>query len=128
MNSETLKCVNRRKDDNSGGSNTGVPSNENVPPEDRRDAVLEFIYEHDMALPPLAIFAGMKRQEGIHFSYRTVQNILSDLIDGDLVQRVDTNKLRSGEGIEPVDGGEGRRSYYFITEAGRREVEQRIRE
>jgi Fe2+ or Zn2+ uptake regulation protein len=90
-----------------------------VPPEDRREAVLKFIYEHDMALPPLAIFAGLKRQQGIHFSYRTVQNILSDLMDAGLV---DTTKLREGEGIQPVDGGSGRRSYYFITEEGRKRV------
>ena len=84
--------------------------------------MLKFIYEHDMALPPLAIFAGLKRQQGIHFSYRTVQNILSDLMDAGLVERVDTTKLREGEGIQPVDGGSGRRSYYFITEEGRKRV------
>jgi predicted transcriptional regulator len=89
-----------------------------VPPEERRKQVLEFISEHDMALPPLAIYAGMNRQYRLTFSYRTVQNILSELVDRGLLFRVDTKSLRNGE-IVPVEGDDARRAYYFLTDEGR---------
>lgn len=110
--------VNSRKNDNSGGSNKTVVNNGNVPPEERREKVLAFIAEHNMALPPLAIYAGLKRQEGITFSYRTIQNALSDLVEAGDVEKVDTDKLRSDGRIEAIDDDSGRRSYYFITEKG----------
>jgi len=122
MSKAPKNSVNSRKDDNSGGSNKTVTDNENVPPEDRREKVLAFLGEHDIALPPLAIYAGLKRQEGITFSYRTVQNALSDLIEEGYVQKVDTDKLRDKGQIVPVGDSSGRRSYYFITEEGRKRV------
>ena len=89
----------------------------NVPPEERRQRVLDFLAEHDMPLPPLAIYAGMRRQYRITFSYRTIQNILGDLVDSGHVFRVDTKKLQEGE-ITEVESG-SRRTYYFITDSGR---------
>ena len=119
MSKATQDSVNSRKNDNSGGSNKTVDNNGNVPPEHRREKVLTFIAEHDIALPPLAIYAGLKRQKGITFSSRTVQNALSDLVeDGDL-QKVDTDKLRDEGEIKSIGDSSGRRSYYFITEQGR---------
>jgi len=75
-----------------------------------------------MPLPPLAIFAGMRRQYRATFSYRTTQNILSDLVDAGDVFRVDTSELRNGV-ISEVDDDGARRTYYFITDAGRDRVE-----
>ena len=118
MSKATQDSVNSRKNDNSGGSNNGVDDNANVPPEHRREKVLAFIAEHDIALPPLAIYAGLKRQEEITFSYRTVQNALSDLVENGDVEKVDTDKLRDEGTIEAVGDSTGRRSYYFITEQG----------
>lgn len=111
--------TNSHNTDNSGNCNTRASNDETVPPEDRREKVLAFIHEHDMALPPLAIFAGLKRQYDITFSYRTVQNALSDLLDDGYVIRVDTKPLREDGRIESVDdSGSGKRSYYFITDRG----------
>jgi len=116
--------MNSRKNDNSDGPNKSVSDNGNVPPEERREKVLAFLAEHDIALPPLAIYGGLKRQEGITFSYRTIQNALSDLIEDGMVQRVDTDKLRSDGEIHPIEDSSGRRSYYFITEKGRKRAEE----
>jgi len=89
-----------------------------MPPEDRRELVLEFIAETDVPLPPLAIWGGLNRQYRVTFSYRTLQNILEDLVESGDIFRVDTSALRDGN-IEPVEGdASSRRSYYFITEAG----------
>jgi predicted transcriptional regulator len=95
-----------------------------VPAEDRRVLVLEFLAEHDMPLPPLAIYAGLVRHHRITFSYRTVQNILSDLTEGGDLYRVDTSDLRDGE-ITPIgdDDSSRRRAYYHITEQGKERID-----
>ena len=107
-------------------TNKPASNDENVPPEERRERVLEFIDKHDMALPPLAIYAGLVRQKDITFSYRTVQNALSDLIDDGYVFKVDTKELRETAEIVEVDSDNARRSYYFITDDGRRYVEEEL--
>jgi len=95
-----------------------------MPPEERRQAVLEFMADHGIALPPKAIFRGMKVERGIHFSYRTVQTILSELEEKGMVARVNKEALDDGD-IEPIPEDEaGRRAYYMITMDGRREVGQ----
>lgn len=100
-------------------TNNAASNDESVPPEDRREQVLSFLETHNMALPPLAIYGGLKRQENITFSYRTVQNALSDLYEEGSVMRVDTSVLREDGEIQPIESGGGRRSYYFITDEGR---------
>lgn len=96
-----------------------------MPSEERRNEVLVFLKEHDIALPPLAIYAGLKREKNITFSYRTVQNSLSDLLEDGLVMRVDTTQLRKNSTIKPVDEESGRRSYYFITDDGRKRLNKK---
>jgi len=76
-----------------------------------------------MPLPPLAIFAGMRRQYRATFSYRTTQNILSDLVESGDAFRVDTTQLREGEIRAVDDDDSARRTYYFVTEAGRERAE-----
>ena len=109
---------------NPGESNNGASKDESVPPEARRKKVLKFIGQHDIALPPLAIYAGLRRQEDITFSYRTVQNALSDLVEDGYAVRVDTDSLRKDGDIEPVQEGAARRAYYFITDAGREYIDE----
>ncbi|RLM42736.1 hypothetical protein DVK00_14770 [Haloarcula sp. Atlit-47R] len=97
-----------------------------MPPEARRELVLEFVARHDIPLPPLAIWAGLNRQHRVTFSYRTMQNILGDLVEeGDLF-KVDTESLRNGE-IEEIEGdSSSRRAYYFVTEQGVKRVKDEI--
>ena len=116
-------CANRNKTDKSGMTNKPASDDESVPPAERRRKVLRFIEEHDMPLPPLAIYAGLKRQEGITFSYRTVQNALADLVEEGSLIRVDTKALKDEDEIVPIEDGGGRRSYYFITTEGRERLE-----
>ena len=122
MDSRVRNCVNDNENGEFGADKSAPEEGETVPAEDRRERVLEFIAEHDMPLPPLAIYAGMVHQKRITFAYRTVQNILSDLVEDGSVFRVDTGKLREGD-IEPIEeSGSGRRSYYYITEKGRERI------
>jgi DNA-binding MarR family transcriptional regulator len=95
-----------------------------MPPREREDKVLKFIEEHGIALPPKAIYRGLKVQEDITFSYRTVQNILSRLNEKGLVMRCDKNELDDGRIVKLPDDAAGRRTYYFITEEGRTRLEE----
>lgn len=91
-----------------------------MPPEARQELILEFVAEHDMPLPPLAIWAGMNRQYRVTFSYRTLNNDLADLVDAGEMIRVNTTPLKkNGAPIEPLEGDpRNRKSYYFVTDAG----------
>lgn len=90
-----------------------------VPPADRERIVLEFIDEHGIALPPKAIYRGLKVQRNIPFSYRTVQNILKRLNEEGQVMRMDKDALDEGE-LRPLpEDASGRRTYYFISDKGR---------
>jgi len=128
MDSKPLNCANCSSSDQSGADKGQVCETDSVPPEDRRERVLEFIAEHDMPLPPLAIYAGMIRQYRITFSYRTIQNIVSELVEGGDLFRVDTTELRDGNLTEISEDGGRRRTYYFVTEQGRERVEDTISE
>ena len=120
-------CTNSKESETIAVTNNPAPDDENVPPEERREQVLEFLDEHDMPLPPLAIYGGLYRQYRITFSYRTIQNIVSDLVEDGYAFRVDTKKLQEGE-IVPVENGGSRRSYYFITDKGRGRLDNSERE
>jgi len=67
------KCDNNDKNEDITVAKNQAVDFETVPAEDRRVLVLEFLAEHDMPLPPLAIYAGLVRHHRITFSYRTVQ-------------------------------------------------------
>ena len=89
-----------------------------MPTRQREDEVLDFLATHRIALPPKAIYRGLKVQRNITFSYRTVQNILKRLLEEGLVMRCDKDALDNGT-IEPLpEDTTARRTYYFITEAG----------
>lgn len=112
-------CANSKNTDQCRANKNHADESWRVPAKERRERVLEFIEEHDMPLPPLAIFAGMVRQYKITFSYRTTQNILKDLVESGDAFRVDTDSLRDGDLAAVADDSSKRRSYYFITDQGR---------
>jgi len=109
-----------------GGNKRQVTDGRDMPPEARRELVLEFVVHHDIPLPPLAIWAGLNRQHRVTFSYRTMQNILSDLVDSGDLFKVDTEKLRDGEISEIEGDSSSRRAYYFATEQGIERVKNEI--
>lgn len=90
-----------------------------VPPEERRIEVLDFLVEHQMPLPPVAIYRGLKLQRSITFGDSTVQNICTELADGGDLIRVDKKALDNGV-IKPLPDDEtDRRAWYYPTDAGR---------
>lgn len=70
--------------------------------EERRRAILQFLDESDLALPPKPIYINMKRQ-GATFGRKTVERHLKDLESEGLVEKALENE-----------------GYYAITEKGRR--------
>jgi len=89
-----------------------------VPAEDRREETLEFLADHQIPLPPKAIYRAMKVERNINFSYRTVQNILSELSESGLVAKVDMKELDDGNLVEMDDDANSSRAYYMITNQG----------
>jgi len=65
------------------------------------DSILEFLEEHDIALPPRGLEINLQR-ENIGISYRTINRRLKRLQEEGLVEKVDEKS-----------------SYYAITEKGR---------
>ncbi len=125
MGEETPSSANGHNSDNFGGSNNSGNKQKRMPPEDREDKVLEFFVKHGFPLPPKALYRAMKVSEEITFSYRTVQNILGRLLEKGDVVRLDKEALDNGV-LKPLgDDEEDRRTYYFITDQGRRRLEGR---
>ena len=122
MHQKVRKHTSRRENLIIGMNNKPATDGCGMPPEERREVVLEFLSDHSIALPPKAIFRGLKIERGATFSYRTTQTILSELEEQGLVARVDKAELDNGN-IEPIPEDEaGKRAYYMITMDGRREV------
>lgn len=120
----TQYSSNRYQSDNSDGDIGQETKDGRMPPREREDKVLKFIEEHEIALPPKAIYRGLKVQEDITFSYRTVQNILSRMNERGLVMRCDKDELDDGRIVKLPDDASGRRTYYFITKDGRTRLEE----
>jgi len=123
MGEDTPYDANGHRNDESGASNSSQSDKESMPPKDREDMILQFFVDHGFPLPPKALYRALKVSENITFAYRTTQNILQRLLEEGYVMRLDKDKLDNGV-IEPLpEGEEGRRTYYYITEKGRRRLE-----
>ena len=98
------------------------PDEDIVTRRDREDLVLEFFVEQDIALPPAAVYRGLKRHYRITFTYKTTRRIMRDLAKEDFLMRCDSAALDDGR-MEPLpDDAEDRRTYYFITDQGRERI------
>lgn len=73
-----------------------------VPEEARWKAILQFLNETNLALPPTAIFVNLNRENRIQFGERTLKKHLKKMREAGLVEYYDE-----------------KRGYYQITEAGR---------
>ena len=122
MGHENHNSAKYRKDGNFGGANYCAKERNNVPPQERRRVVLEFLDEHGLPLSPKAIYRGLKIQRDITFGYRTVQNILAELAEEGYVMRVSKDALDEGR-IDPLpENDSAQRAWYFISEKGRDRV------
>jgi DNA-binding MarR family transcriptional regulator len=117
--SKTNSDANRHQTDKFDGDTTPVDQEGRMPPEEREDKVLNFLEDHGIALPPKAIYRGLKVQQDITFAYRTVQNILRRLNDEGYVMRCDKDALDEGRIERIPEDTADRRTYYFITDEGR---------
>jgi len=89
---------------------------------ERKDIILRFLANHQLALPQMVIFRNLKFHQEITFSYSTVDNKLDESAEEGLVRRVDPKKLEDGQLVD-LPGGKDNRSYYIITEKGREYVQ-----
>jgi DNA-binding MarR family transcriptional regulator len=122
MNVQTRESACCNKAGKFGGNKPLTVDGSGMPPREREDALLRFLDSHGIPLPPKAIYRGMKIQEDITFAYRTVQEMLKRLNEEGYVMRCDKEALDDGR-IEPVpEDKSGRRTYYFITEKGRKRI------
>lgn len=81
----------------------GVPMTEDtMPPKERDKFILEFLDNHEVALPPTPLFFNMQRQHNVTFSKKTLRRRLKSLRERGLVTY--------------IDEGDG---YYEINEDGR---------
>ncbi|RKS74196.1 hypothetical protein BDK61_4783 [Haloarcula quadrata] len=80
--------------------------------------------ENEAPMQPLSIYGGLIHQQNITFSYRTVQNKMSELVEKNHVKRV---KIDTDDGvIRELADGSGGRAYYLITDAGRERVQSEV--
>lgn len=89
--------------------------------EDRRAVVLTFLAMHELVLKPNAIFRNLRYHQNITFGQQTTRNILHELVDDDLVRRVDIDALENRDLVDVEKGS--KKGAYVITAAGRDKVE-----
>jgi Fe2+ or Zn2+ uptake regulation protein len=95
-----------------------------VPQVSSRDVVLAFLDEHDIPLQPKSIYGGLISNQDITFSYRTVQNIISEFTDEGLIEKV---RIDTDEGVvEQMSESDSGRAYYLITDKGRQKVPEEL--
>lgn len=57
--------------------------------DERERAILRFLSERDVALPPKPLYENLVLKEGITFSRRTVQRLMSSMHDEGLLVKLD---------------------------------------
>lgn len=101
----------------SGEDKLRVSDEGDVPQVTKRDVILRFMAKHRIPLRPKEIYGGLLCEQEITFSYRTVQNKVSDLREEGLIKRVSIDD-KAGEVVDIPESESGRRAYYIITEKG----------
>jgi len=72
----------------------------------------------------MSIYGGLIYQQNITFSYRTVQNKVSDLVEKGDLKRV---KVDTSEGlVKDMEGSESARAHYLVTESGVERAEKEV--
>jgi len=97
----------------------GPSDDAHVPRIDTELQILRFMSEYDIPLQPRQVFGGMVLNEDVTFSYGTLQNKLSSLVESEDLKRVSIN--RDGD-IEEMEADESGRANYLITKEGKRRV------
>lgn len=109
---------------NSGTSKVRMadaPDSSGMTKEDRRQLLLEFMVEYDLALPPRAIYRNLRYKRHITFSYSSILNYLEEFVEEGLVRRIEPEPLASRDLVDATS--EKTRAYYIITEKGMEHVD-----
>lgn len=88
--------------------------------EERRQVVLKFMADHELALPPRAIYRNLRLHEAVTFSYSSVLNYLEEYVEEGHITRIEPQPLADRE-VVPVED-EDSRAYYLITQSGKEEA------
>lgn len=89
---------------------------------ERKEVLLEFMAEHQLALPPSAIYRNLRLHKQITFSERSVENYLDEFVDEGLIARIAPGALKDRNVKEITDRSQ--RAYYIITDEGIESAEQ----
>ncbi|NLV10705.1 hypothetical protein GOC74_12300 [Halomicrobium mukohataei] len=99
----------------------GPSDDDDVPRINTELQILKFMSDYDIPLQPRQIFGGMIVKEDVTFSYGTLQNKLSDLVEAGDLDRV---KIDRDGSVDVMDDNEGGRANYLITERGKERIER----
>jgi len=77
--------------------------------------------EYDLPMPPTVIYRGLRLKTTFHNTDETLRNHLGEMVDDELVLRVDPSALENGSIVTTTDTS--KRCYYVISDAGRGRVE-----
>jgi len=102
------------------GDNMEPPNDGDVPRINTELQILKFMSDYDIPLQPRQIFGGMIVKEDVTFSYGTLQNKLSSLVESGDLERVQIDRDGNIDVMSPNEGG---RANYLITEEGEKRVE-----
>ena len=117
MQNTTLICAVCGDDDMSGEIIRPREHWSDMAPEDRKLAVLRFLAEYGLALPPAVIYRNIRYHHNATFKRRVTDNYLSELVEEGLARRIEPEPL---EDRQLVDASEDtRKAYYIVTEEGR---------
>ncbi|MFC6757909.1 MULTISPECIES: hypothetical protein [Haloarcula] len=119
MVEQIQKCASNSFWRESDGDNMGASDDGDVPKIDTELQILRFMSEYDIPLQPRQVFGGMVLNEDVTFSYGTLQNKLSGLVESGDLKRVSID--RDGD-IEEMGPDEGGRANYLISEQGKQRV------
>ena len=115
----TDKQASNTKKRNSVGHKPPGMDNSNMPKQEAKETVLEFMAEYDLPMPVAVLFRGLRLRYNWTYTDETLLNYLGELCEEERVQRVDPEALESRE-IEPA--GHGTRAYYMLTDSTRAEI------
>ena len=90
-----------------------------MPKEEAKGVVLEFMFEFDLPMPVAVLFRGLRLHYNWTYSDETLLNYLGELEAEGRVRRVDPQAL---ERREIVEAGEDTRAYYTLTDHTRDQI------
>jgi hypothetical protein len=106
----------------SDATNTANPDTGDVAEKGSREVILEFFASHDYPHQPLDVYGGLIYTGDITFSYRTVQNAISELSESGDLSKVAID--REDGVVRELPQNTSKRAHYVITDEGRERINE----